>query len=249
MATTRILIHNPGWMCNHIWGWARAMAALEHRSDREDVELYMDWPPLHGHILFPKTFTSPPPMDPRGFFPINPNEIATCAGNCSIAHSWRIPVPSQSRVERYMRQITFSDAIKASISNINFDEPTLGVHIRYGLYVNPPAPPNCPHGTRATNSYYTELVDFALSCNRNMKVFLASDGTPAELEWFTLRYNPIRVESDTCPFLPAADLLALSRCRAIVGSESTFSHAASMIGVIPMTWPPNPVFDKNAYLQ
>lgn len=237
MATTRIFIQNPGWMCNHIWGWARAMAALESRSDREDVELYMDWPQLHGHILFPKTFTSPPPGDASGFWRIKPEEIAACTGDCSIAHSWHIPVPDESRVEHYMRQITFSDAIKASISDINFGAPMLGVHIRYGLYVKPPAPPNCPHGTRAPNSYYTELVDFALSCNRGMKVFLASDGRPAELEWFTHRYNPLRVRVDCCPFLPAADLLALSRCRAIVGSQSTFSHAASVIGGISMTWP------------
>jgi hypothetical protein len=237
MATTRIFIQNPGWMCNHIWGWARAMAALESRSDREDVELYMDWPQLHGHILFPKTFTSPPPGDASGFWRIKRKEIATCTGDCSIAHSSHIPVPDESRVEHYMRQITFSDAIKASISDINFAEPILGVHIRYGLYVKPPAPRNCPHGIRAPNSYYTDLVDFALSCNLGLGVFLASDGRSEELKWFTDRYNPARVRIDCCPFLPAGDLLALSRCRAIIGSQSTFSHAAAVIGGVNMTWP------------
>lgn len=235
-------------MCNHILGWARAMAALESRSDRDDVQLYMDWPKLDGYILFPRTFTGPLPGDTSGFSRINPNDIGVCIGDCSIRNSWQIPVSDEGRVAHHMRSIGFSDAIKESIASLDLSAPTVGVHIRYGWFVTPPAPPNCQHGVRAPNEYYSSLVDYFLSRHPKGKVFLASDGAPHELEWFTHRYGPQRVRCDTCPFLPAADLLALSRCCAIIGSESTFSHAASTIGGVNMTWPSSADRDKIAYL-
>jgi hypothetical protein len=68
----------------------------------------------------------------------------------------------------------------------------------------------------------------------DLKIFLASDGTEAELAWFVQRYHPLRVIN---PVHAAVDLLGLSRCRAIIGSSSTFSDAAAAIGGIPNTWP------------
>ena len=236
-------------MCNHIWGWARAMAALESRSDRDDVQLYMDWPKLDGHILFPRTFTGPLPGDTSGFSRINPNDIGVCIGDCSIRNSWQIPVRNEQRIAHHMATIGFSDAIKGSVAGLDLSAPTVGVHIRYGSFVKAPKPVNCPHGVRAPNDYYSRLVDYFLEKHPMGKVFLASDGTGMELKWFTQRYRPQRVRSDLCPFLPAADLLALSRCRVIVGSESTFSHDASAIGGgVNMTWPHSAERDNLAYL-
>jgi hypothetical protein len=61
---TRIYLHHPGWLCNHLKGWSAAFSAIEQRPDVDDVTLIVPWPGIYGNLILPKTqLTQIPPKD------------------------------------------------------------------------------------------------------------------------------------------------------------------------------------------
>jgi hypothetical protein len=158
------------------------------------------------------------------------NNLASCQTDCILCDVWEHGDPVVTR--EYLKEVIFSYPIRSCVDEFVKGQHLIGVHIRYGDYVavNPMNPPIVqPRFMRAPNSFYTGAVDRALALLPGHSIFLCTDGTADEVKWFTGRYGPIRQpENDGL-----LDLLTLSRCSLIVGSESTFSEVAAGFGSVP----------------
>jgi hypothetical protein len=131
-----------------------------------------------------------------------------------------------------IKTIKLTDDFSRSLDMTVGSREMVGIHARFGDYVrvdskNPPAA--MPPFVRGSNSYFLNAVKLC----RASKFYLASDGTDEELEFLTCNPDIMRGKHNE----PLFDLFALSRCKFIIGSGSTFSSCAAAYGGIPLIIP------------
>ena len=143
--------------------------------------------------------------------------------------------PPAATMKRIIQSIeledSFADQIKRTINGDNM----VGIHARFGDYVkvdeaNPPDP--LPPFVRAHNAYFLNAMALCRDIIPDVKFFLASNGTSQELEFLTGNKDVTSGWSEAL-----FDLFALSQCRLIIGSASTFSSVAADYGDVPLILP------------
>lgn len=126
-----------------------------------------------------------------------------------------------NQIIRYFSNITLPESL-AELNNYDFED-VIGIHIRLGDY---------PTSWRTPLTWYDQLIKFILSINPTQKFILLSDGTNEELKSL-LNYSNVKREFFGNAF---ADLTALSRCKLILGSDSTFSAWGAFLGRTPIVF-------------
>lgn len=120
---------------------------------------------------------------------------------------------------------------------LGFDfKNAISVHVRLGDFAVPSGRKALLIGRmnyRIPISWYIAIIDqIRKEINRNMPVYIFSDGTDKELRDLLALPNCSRISFGSS----IADLLALSRANVLVGSASTFSMWASFLGRMPVIW-------------
>lgn len=121
---------------------------------------------------------------------------------------------------------------------------SIAVHVRLGDF---------PAHYRTPISWYKSMIKQLILCTStsNFRILIFSDGTDVELEPL------IKIPGVRRAFFgnALADLIAISRCRFLVGSDSTFSTWAAFLGNIPCIFahlndcPPFKTIDRYAVLS
>lgn len=107
------------------------------------------------------------------------------------------------------------------IKKHNF-ENVVGVHIRLGDY---------SENLRTDIQWYKSIIlNLNKTSGKEFKFYVFSDGTEEELLPITSIENVKRVFFGNA----LADILALSKCRLIIGSDSTFSGWGAFLGQVPI---------------
>jgi len=136
--------------------------------------------------------------------------------------------PKGDVLEGHIRSIMVSDEFNMMLNSTCFDwSNVVGVHVRCGDYFTPSE--EHPVGStfaRTPHYFYLNSMNVCRAIDSSCRFFLASDGTDVELEPITSRFDVIRGNPEDDVF----DLWALSRCRIVVGSDSTFTVCAGIIG-------------------
>ena len=110
------------------------------------------------------------------------------------------------------------------LNDIIFDD-VIGVHVRLGDYVL---------SLRTNIEWYLSIIEqINLITSKKNKFWLFSDGTEQELSCLT------SIEGVKRMFLgnALADMLALSKTKLIIGSDSTFSGWSAYLGQVPVIFP------------
>lgn len=141
--------------------------------------------------------------------------------------------PPVNAIKKVIQTIELEPSFEKQIESTTVN--LVGIHARFGDYVaidhkNPPKV--MPPFVRGSEEYFLNAMEKCRETMADVKFFLASDGTARELEFITRQPNVIRGWD-----VPLFDLFALSKCRLIIGSASTFSSVASMYGNVPVTVP------------
>lgn len=227
----RIYVRCEGRMANMILSWANARYVTRKLKD---CQLLIDYLPIRHQCTMPHTFNVD--VDAKEWPQLHTAELTTCKDDCVWLDAW-YDFPSKEILKQYLDEITFSPEINRELHKFTKEHHYIGVHVRYGDYVSidPENPPVVmPPFVRAPQYYYLARIDAALKRCPGCEIFLASDGTPEELAWFYERYpNALKHEQNN----PLLDLLTLSRAESIVGSNSTFSSLAALIGGKPCCYP------------
>lgn len=138
-------------------------------------------------------------------------------------------------VKKYFNSIINKNKLK-NIEKINFKD-VIGVHIRLGDYKNT---------TLETKiDFYLNLVFKIKELHKNKyKIYIFSDANDEELR------KVLEIDGVKKVFFgnALADLIALSKCKLIVGSDSTFSGLASFINQAPIIFPKRH-FDSPLFIQ
>lgn len=109
-----------------------------------------------------------------------------------------------------------SDRLLDSVYNHDFSN-SVAVHIRLGDF---------PESRRVPMSWYVEKIK-EYGKNRNILIF--SDGTDKELEQILSLENTRRVYFGGA----IQDIIAISRCQYVIGSDSSFSAWGAYLGQVP----------------
>jgi hypothetical protein len=125
-------------------------------------------------------------------------------------------LPYQNRISEKFRLINKTN----SQEKINY-ERTIGIHVRLGDFINEYRTPINWYLEKI--NYINQIYDFQFS------FILFSDGTDEELKDFFEIQNLNRSFNENA----FADIISLSRCCLILGSDSTFSGWASFLGQKP----------------
>lgn len=237
----KVYVRCEGRLANQLVSWANVKYALRFLADRVPV---LNYPSLEKSCLLPGTeFCSDEPDWPR----VSTDTLDTAEQNCIAQDAWEAAAP---RCERrgLLRTISFRPTLEWIARSMLGDRPAIGVHIRYGDYIavapgTPAMPP--PRFARAANDYYLDRVAQCQERFPQWNVFLATDGTPDEVRWFTDAHHPKRHK----PNDGALDMLTLSKCEIIVGSDSTFSSVAACLGRVPLIMPCSTQEDARAALN
>lgn len=118
----------------------------------------------------------------------------------------------------------FEKIIRPEIFNAlaSFDfSDTIAVHIRLGDY---------PQSRRVPMNWYSDLIEKINNLTQSQyRVLIFSDGTDDELKTLLALPNVQRVFFGNA----LGDIWALSKCRFLVGSDSTFSGWGAYLGQVP----------------
>jgi len=123
-----------------------------------------------------------------------------------------------------------------------FDASSIGVHIRMGDFRNPDNEDVLRKGAwnyRLPIQWYKNIISKIREVS-DMPIYIFSDAENTELEEI--------LDIDNCKraYFGSAisDMIALSRCKVLVSSASTFSMWASFLGQIPTIWFPGQMRQK-----
>lgn len=122
-------------------------------------------------------------------------------------------------VRDYFKRITKRSTLE-KLYKVNFNN-TIAVHVRLGDYS-----PNM----RVPLEWYRSVIQNISNISPSLKFLIFSDGTDDELQILTQLPNVKRA------FFGDAytDMLAISRCKLLIASDSTFSAWAAFLGNVPI---------------
>lgn len=124
-------------------------------------------------------------------------------------------------VKEYIDRITRPETIKNVNTDILSDE--IAIHARFGDF---------PNHLRTDINWYVGIVKNLLEVNPNLKFALFSDGTDEELKPLT-DIPTVRKAFYGNAF---ADMYAISKCKLLIASDSTFSGWGAFMGRVPIVF-------------
>lgn len=127
--------------------------------------------------------------------------------------------PRQSR--EFFQKIVRSNVL--SVVNATDFTNKIAVHVRLGDY---------SEDRRVPLDWYKTMIESLLSKNKSFEFFLFSDGTDEELGVLLEIPQIKRVFFGNA----LADMFAISRCRMVVASDSTFSAWGAFLGEVPIVF-------------
>lgn len=214
-----------------ILAWANARYVTR---DLKDYQLLLNYAPIRDQCAMPNTENVT--VDTADWPHLHTPELAAGTGDCVWMDAWS-DFPDKKILKSYIDEITYSKEINDPLNAFTQAHRYIGVHVRYGDYVaiDPNDPPVVmPPFVRAPHYYYLARVESVLRNFPDAEIFLASNGKPEELTWIFERYPKILKHEPDNPLL---DLLTLSRAEYIIGSNSTFTSLAALIGRKPCCYP------------
>lgn len=129
----------------------------------------------------------------------------------------------QEIVSIYFHKIILKKHFSA-IESHDFSK-VIGVHIRLGDYSS---------DLRTDLNWYKQIIEsLQKGINTAYQFYVFSDGTDEELSSITSLANTKRVFFGSA----ISDILALSHCQLIIGSDSTFSGWGAFLGQVPVVYP------------
>lgn len=221
-----IVLECRGRLANLVLCWANARHVMEELGISDSrILLNYDLPP--DTVKFPGATVIR--LNNYASLPRATRNTLAQAGDCVwVWEDVYSNFPPAERMSEIIRSITIHEKFETEISAV-INQPTLGVHVRHGDFEkwDGGARPIFP---RAPDEYYLQQI----AAQPIQRIFLASDGEDDDLKFITsLPLEVIRGRKDN----PIFDLLALSRCTAIIGSNSTFSTVAAYLGNVPLVTP------------
>lgn len=127
--------------------------------------------------------------------------------------------PQHELVYEYFRKITRPEAI-AQVPNVEELKNCIAVHVRMGDY---------SANWRIPIEWFKGIIENAQNLNPKSRFLIFSDGTDEELAMLTALSNTERVFYGNA----YADMVAISRCKMLVASDSTFSCWGAFLGRVP----------------
>ncbi len=128
----------------------------------------------------------------------------------------------QPKVKRFIYSI-IQDKVLSNLQNTDFRN-AVGVHVRLGDYSD----------FRVSIDWYAEVIRYVIGIKgKGQNFLLFSDGSDSELDVLTSIPQVRRI----CFGNALSDIVALSRCKFIIGSDSTFSAWASFLEQTPIIFP------------
>lgn len=142
---------------------------------------------------------------------------------------------NQKLVKDYFSANIHSKVLE-KVKNVDFSN-VIGVHIRLGDYIQ---------SIRTDIAWYGSLINQLIAITKGAyRIFIFSDGSDEELKSIITLNNCERTFFGNA----LADIIALSKCRLIIGSDSTFSGWGAFLGQVPIIFPRRhfpPVLLKNS---
>ncbi|WP_195663217.1 alpha-1,2-fucosyltransferase [Bacteroides congonensis] len=127
--------------------------------------------------------------------------------------------PKHKLISEYFRKITRPEAI-AQVPNVEELKNCIAVHVRMGDY---------SANWRIPIEWFKGIIENAQNLNPKSRFLIFSDGTDEELAMLTALPNTERVFYGNA----YADMVAISRCKMLVASDSTFSCWGAFLGRVP----------------
>ena len=134
--------------------------------------------------------------------------------------------------------LIIKEHIKEIIDSENFDN-VVAVHVRLGDYSS---------SQRTPIMWYRDMIKIVSDYNPDLKFYVFSDGSDEELE------SIIELPHVERKFFgnALADILAISRCKLVLASDSTFSAWGAFLGNVPIIFPKRhfpPVYKNNSVME
>ncbi len=140
-----------------------------------------------------------------------------------------IPISNHQPEVSLFISSNLSNRILSAIPPAGSFSKTLAVHIRLGDFVS---------ALRTPLQWYTATIDKILKgCNGIKKLYIFSDGTDIEIAPVIKEFES-KIEIQRFSTGDAmGDIISISRCAAVIGSDSTFSAWGSYLGCVPSVFP------------
>lgn len=223
-----LYVNCAGRLSNHLLRMAGIVAYLDNKGIKNKLVAVQYQQLNDNRIILPDNvvFVGSAPRNTKS---VTIDEINDLSQDCIVEESREfMGVTQESTIVDVIRKIRLSKEFNKELSAL-INERTVGIHVRYGDYVVSGGP-----FLRASEHYYTTSMDSCLDDGAS-DFFLATDGTDEEVRYITSRYNIIPGRRDD----PVFDLFALSKCKTIIGSMSTFTSVAAYYGgarlIVPKT--------------
>ena len=123
-----------------------------------------------------------------------------------------------------------------------FNSNSIAIHIRMGDFSNPINEKVLRNGAwnyRLPIKWYISLIE-KIQKESNLPIYIFSDAEDCELKEILAYDNCIRAYFGSA----ISDMLALSTCKVLISSASTFSMWASFLGQMPTIWFPGQMRQK-----
>tara|TARA_B110000483_G_scaffold27722_1_gene33533 strand:- start:3559 stop:4407 length:849 start_codon:yes stop_codon:yes gene_type:complete len=123
-----------------------------------------------------------------------------------------------------------------------FDSNSIAIHIRMGDFINPINEKVLRNGSwsyRLPIKWYISIIE-KIQKESNLPIYIFSDAEDCELNEILAYDNCKRAYFGSA----ISDMLALSTCKVLVSSASTFSMWASFLGQVPTIWFPGQMRQK-----
>ena len=144
---------------------------------------------------------------------------------------------NQKESAEYFNMI-IKEHIKKIVDADDF-ENVIAVHVRLGDY---------SASQRTPIPWYSDMIKKMSDYNPDLKFYIFSDGKDEELESLIELRNVERKFFGNA----LADILAISRCKLVLASDSTFSAWGAFLGNVPVIFPKRhfpPVFKDNSQTE
>lgn len=232
----QVLIRSEGRLANHLIAWAKAMTLLETPIRNGELRLCVDWPAL-SEIGLPQTSYGYDDVKEDWITAPYYEDVVFRFENCiwDPKDLWYRAAP-QHQIAAALRSIMFNENLGIKLMAAGLSPGKFNAaHVRCGDYVDvdwtePPIP--LPPFWRARDNYFISALEL---CNeeRPFPTLIATESVQECGRIAAKAYKAIFGD----PRDPVFDLYALSKARVIVGSLSTFSQVASIIGNVPLLLP------------
>ena len=123
-----------------------------------------------------------------------------------------------------------------------FNSESIAIHIRMGDFINPVNEKSLRKGEwnyRLPMKWYKGLIN-KIKKESDLPIYIFSDAFDDEIKEILLFDNCSRVYFGSA----ISDLIAISKCRILISSASTFSMWASFLGQMPTIWFPGQMRQK-----